>query len=442
MLRIIVKSCTFATVMRRDTLYIYNKMLVLLSCVLFSVGLLAQPRWAEVDSLAEDAVRRGVVPGAVVCVVRGDSVEYLRAFGNRQVYPLTLPMTTTTIFDLASLSKTVGTAMAVMTLVEQHRLSVDDMVSDYIPQFSDSVTIAHLLTHTSGLPSYLNVKRMEAAYGSPAPDSLLSEICAASKKRRDEHFRYSCLNFIALQHIVERVTGEPLDVYYRHAVALPLGMSHTAYCPPQEWLPQVAPTENIRVGRYSRRLLHGEVHDPLARVMNGGVSGNAGLFSTAADLARLCMFLLNPTSSAAVVAGYTAPLSAATVERMTTVPVGFEDSGRTLGWDSHSDYNAPVGQLLSDKAYCHSGYTGTSIAIDPKRKVAIIILTNRVHPVDKGSVNPLRRQIANAVAKIYPLADIPDVSELQFYCPLPDSVPPEHHPRQLFGKRRRRLLRN
>ena len=393
-----------------------SSVLLLLSFLAASSFALPVSAWLPIDSVTQAAISSGRIPGAVVCVVKDTSVVYLKAFGNRQVYPQVKPMTTSTIFDLASLSKPTGTAMAVMLLVQQGRLSLADHVVDYISGFNDTITIAHLLTHTSGLPAYINVSQLEKQYGSPAPDSLLMRITELSHGRKTGIFRYSCLNFVTLQHVVQNITGQTLADFYHEQIAVPLGMNSTTYCPPSEWMMRIAPTENIKVGRRQRRLLHGEVHDPIARVLNGGNSGNAGLFSTASDLAKLCVFLLNPET----VRG---PLTAQTVHLMTTIPEGFEDAGRTLGWDSQSDYNGCLGHFFSKTSYCHTGYTGTSIAIDPQRKVAVIVLTNRVHPKDKGSVAPLRREIADVVAQLYPQPDYPEVDTPPFNVYLEDLSP-------------------
>lgn len=382
-------------------------------CVLSLRVLYSQSLWQRVDSVVESAVDAGVVPGAVLCVVHSDEIVHLRAFGYRQVYPVKKSMESNTIFDLASLSKPVGTAMAVMKLIDDGRLSLEDSVSKYIPGFNDSVKVAHLLTHISGLPAYANASMLEEKYGSPAPDSLMAHISMLSHGRAQGEFRYSCLNFITLQHIVEVISGMSLREFYEVNIAQPMGLYNTCYCPPKEWLSRIAPTENIKVGRREYRLLHGEVHDPLARVMNAGNSGNAGLFSNASDLAKVCMFLMHPEK-------HSGPFSAKTVKLMTTVPEEYKESGRTYGWDSQSDYNAPLGSFFTEQSYSHSGYTGTSIAIDPVRDVAVILLTNRVHPKDKGSVNPLRRMVADEVSLVYALPD----SSMHYVRRFPTDVQP------------------
>lgn len=402
---------------KSKTKYIALTIFVIILSVIFAPAACAANKWlVQIDSLVSQAIVAGKIPGAVVCIVHDDSISYLRAYGNRQVYPTTAPMKTNTIFDLASLSKPTGTAMSVMVLYERGQLDFADHVSKYIEGFNDTITIAHLLTHTSGLPAYLNAERMKQLYGAPAPDSLMQHITNLSHNNAPGSFRYSCLNFITLQNIVEHVSGMKLKDFYAKEIATPLHLTSSAYCPPQSWRQRIAPTENIKEGRRKYRLLHGEVHDPLARVMNGGNSGNAGLFSNAEDIARLCIFLLNPDK-------IIGPISAATVEKMTTIPEGFEAAGRTLGWDSQSDYNGCLGAFFSSKSICHTGYTGTSLAIDPERRVALIVLTNRVHPKDKGGVGKLRSEIANCVAMMYPLRDESLRYIKPYDCKIDDSRP-------------------
>ncbi|MDR1406221.1 MAG: beta-lactamase family protein [Prevotellaceae bacterium] len=352
-----------------------------------------------IDSCALHAIRQGSIPGAVVAVVRHNKLAFLEAYGNRQVYPDTLPMTVHTVFDLASVSKSVSTAVSVMILLERGQLRLRDNVSLYIPGFqpwTDSasgrrrnIRIIELLTHTSGLPPYAPVDELKALYAVPNPAGLLTHI--SNVKRNNEPgtvFDYSCLNFITLQHIVQNITGMSLQRFAQQNIFQPLGMRHTDYNPAGETLEWVAPTEKQDDGT----VLRGKVHDPLANVLNGGVSGNAGLFSNAEDLSLLAAMLLNNGEI-----NGTRILSPLTVRAMRSVPAGYEPFGRALGWDVSSGY-ANDGDLFALSAFGHTGYTGTSITIDPDSGTAVIILTNRVHPEDKGSVTRLRETIANVVA--------------------------------------------
>jgi CubicO group peptidase (beta-lactamase class C family) len=352
-----------------------------------------------VDTVVQQAIRQGAIPGAVVAVVRHNKLAFLKAYGNKQVYPDTLPMTTNTVFDLASVSKPVATALSVMALLERGQLRLRDNVSLYIPGFkpwTDSLSgrkrnirIIELLTHTSGLPPYAPVEELKKTYTMPNPQGLLTYI--SNVKRNNEPgavFDYSCLNFITLQHVVQNITGMDLQRFARQNIFLPLGMNHTDYNPTGEMLERVAPTEKQADGT----VLKGKVHDPLANILNDGISGNAGVFSTAEDLAVLAAMLLNNGEINGV-----RILSPLTVRAMRSVPAGFEKFGRALGWDVSSGY-ANDGDIFAVSAYGHTGYTGTSITIDPDSGTAVIILTNRVHPEDTGSVTRLRETIANVVA--------------------------------------------
>ena len=373
---------------------------------------------AKADSLINAAIREGRCPGAVLEVVRHGKVAYQKAYGHRQVYPDSKLMTVHTIFDMASCSKSLSTAICAMQLIEQGRLHTSDAVSRYIPGFqswrqgtdSATITVMHLLTHTSGLPPYASVTALKAQYGSPNAAALMDYIAHCKRDFRPQsQFQYSCLNFITLQHIIEHVTGQNLRDYAAAHIFKPLGMRHTDYLPCRqqadgrwvstdeprwvkegeaEGLTPIAPTEKQADGS----VLLGQVHDPLARVMNGGISGNAGLFSNADDIAILCAALLNGGTWK----GHRI-LQPSTVRLMTTVPKGFEKFGRTPGWDCSSPYASPKGSHTSARAYCHTGYTGTSVVVDPDNDLAIILLTNAVHPVDRTSVVKLRREVANAI---------------------------------------------
>ena len=202
-------------------------------------------------------------------------------------------------------------------------------------------------------------------------------------------FQYSCLNYISLQRIIETVSGQSLRDFAKENIFDVLGMQHTDYQPSGETLHRVAPTEKQKDGS----LLRGLVHDPLARIMNGGISGNAGVFSDATDLAILAAALLNGGEYEG-----RRILSPQTVKTMRTVPRELSAFGRTPGWDLSSDYASNQGDLLGPNTYGHTGYTGTSIVIDPDNDLAIILLTHRVHPHDRGEVVRLRAIVANTIA--------------------------------------------
>ena len=365
---------------------------------------LSEERLVQADSAILDAIARQEIPGAVLGIVRGGCMAYVKAYGNRQVYPAIEPMTTETVFDMASCSKAISTAICVMQLCETGRLRLTDPVSLYIPGFSDWTTstggsipirIQHLLTHTSGLPAYASADALARKYGSPSPQGLLEHICQVRRGfEPGADFQYSCLNYITLQHIVERCTGMSLRDYARMCIFAPLGMNHTDYLPVGEdlsrWGNLIAPTTRQPDGS----VLRGQVHDPLARIMNGGISGNAGVFSTVDDIAILCAALQNGGKwhGARI-------LSRSSVLTMRTVPQWAKGIGRTYGWDVSSPYSSCNGKLLSSETYGHTGYTGTSIVIDPVNDVSIILLVNAVHPVDgKSRMVRLRSLVTDIVA--------------------------------------------
>ncbi len=348
------------------------------------------------DQIIEKAITDSIIPGAVLLVARNNKIVYRKAYGYRELVPVKRKMEITTIFDMASVTKPVATATSAMILLERGQLRLKDRVSDFLPQFKHKnrfgkpIRIIHLLTHTSGLPPYAPVKELKEKYGSPNPDSLIAYIGRMPLEHEPgTYFKYSCLNFITLQNIIQTISGQTLKAFSEQNIFKPLGMHDTFFLPPKNKIKRCAATEMQPDGT----VLLGVVHDPLARVMNGGISGNAGLFSTADDLAIFSAMMLNDGTWHGK-----RIMSKRTVEKMISIPKGFEPFGRALGWDVSSDYNSNIGDLFGNRAYGHTGYTGTSITIDPQSKTVIILLTNRVHPHDTGSVVRLRGQIANIVA--------------------------------------------
>jgi len=354
-----------------------------------------------VDDIINESIEKKEIPGAVLAIVRDQSLAYLKAYGNKSVYPEVEPMTVNTVFDLASVSKPVGCALSIMHLVESGRLRLSDPVSMYIPNFMPyvdpltgervQIRVVDLLTHSSGLPGYITATRLTEKYGSPNPQALIDSIATTGRDfRPTTRFRYGCTNFIALQHVLENITGEKLCDYAQKNIFDVLGMKHTTFNPTGEVLALVAPTEKQADGS----VLRGRVHDPLALLLNDGNSGNAGVFSNAEDLALLAAALINGGA-------YNGKriLSPLTVETMTRIPEEVKSLGRSLGWDNYSSYSSNNGNLFDPtRTYGHTGYTGTSMVIDPVSKTAVILLANRVHPEDVGSVTRLRALVANAVA--------------------------------------------
>jgi uncharacterized protein YbbC (DUF1343 family)/CubicO group peptidase (beta-lactamase class C family) len=345
-------------------------------------------RLGAVDSVIEQAIAEGI-PGAVLIVGHDGKVVYRKAYGNRALEPRREPMTLDTIFDIASLTKVVATTTAVMQLVEAGKVRLNDPVAKYLPEFAQNgkqdITVRQLLTHYSGLEPDLDLKTpwegKETAY-----KMAFAETPAQPP---GSEFKYSDINFIVLGALVERVSGETLDAYATRHIFAPLKMTQTRFLPPLArragWLERIAPTQYDE----NEHMLRGVVHDPTARRM-GGVAGHAGLFSTADDLARFAQALLN---------GGGGILSPMMVEKMTT-PEQPPASPvlRGFGWDIDSPFSSNRGDLFPVGSYGHTGFTGTSIWIDPTTETYIILLTNAVHPRGKNNAIALRSKVATEVA--------------------------------------------
>ena len=342
-------------------------------------------RLGAVDSVIQRAIADGNIPGAVLVVGHNGAVIYRKAYGRRALEPRPEPMTLDTIFDLASLTKVIATTTAVMQLVEQGKVRLNDPVAKYLPEFAqngkDDITVRQLLTHYSGLAPDIDL--------TPAFDGKESAFRLAFAETPAQApgsgFTYSDTNFIVLGALVEKVSGEMLDVYTERHIFAPLKMTHTRFLPPAAWRAKIAPTEYDE----NEHMLRGVVHDPRARRM-GGVAGHAGLFSTADDLAKFAQALLN---------GGGGILSAAAVEKMTspeTPPAA--PVLRGFGWDIDSPFSSNRGDLFPVGSFGHTGFTGTSMWIDPTTQTYIILLTNAVHPRGKGNAIALRSKVATEVA--------------------------------------------
>lgn len=375
---------------------------------------------AQVDRVVNDAITAKEIPGAVLSIVRGNDIVYLKAYGNKSVVPTVEPMTTETLFDLASVSKCVGTTLAFMQLIENGYVRLTDNVDRYIPDFKPwknpesgemvDITIRDLLSHSSGLTPYINADTFVKEYGGNNPEKMEWYIATQVKRnfRPGTDFMYSCLNFVTLQRILERVTGEKLYEYAQRNVFDVLGLTHSCYFPliytpavsnSAELAGLCAPTEVQADGKP----LVAQVHDPMARMIMGGNSGNAGVFSNAEDLSVICAAIMNGgclVDKKGNSLESTRILSPATVRLMTTIPSQNDPSvGRALGWDKKSSHSGLRGDLFNpETTIMHTGYTGTSVVIDTESKTAVILLTHRVHPEDKGGVGRLRALVANIVA--------------------------------------------
>ncbi len=348
---------------------------------------------ANVDTIIEQAIRERTIPGAVLLVGHDGHVVCRKAYGNRALEPRREPMTLDTIFDLASLTKVIATTPAVMQLMEQGKIRLNDPVAKYLPEFAEhekqDITVRQLLTHYSGLEEDLDLKTAwegkETAFRMAFSD--------APEYPPGSRFSYSDVNFVVLGALVEKISGETLADYSQRHIFAPLKMTHTRFAPPLArragWIEKIAPTQYDE----HEHMLRGEVHDPTARRM-GGVAGHAGLFSTADDLAKFAQALLNGGG------GILSPLS---VEKMTrpeqppSAPVL-----RGFGWDIDSPFSSNRGDLFPVGSYGHTGFTGTSLWIDPTTRTYIILLTNAVHPRG-GNAIALRSKVATAVAAELPL---------------------------------------
>ena len=343
----------------------------------------APNRLAVVDSIVQEAIHAGQIPGAVVLVWHNGQVLYRKAFGYRALEPRRELMTVDTVFDLASLTKVVATTTAVMQLVEKGEVRLNDPVAKYIPEFAqngkEDITVRGLLTHYSGLEPDLDL-----THPWQGRDTAFSMAFAEKPVNPPgSRFVYSDINFITLGALVERVSKVELDKYCAQNIFTPLKMARTRFLPPATWVPKIAPTEYDE----QNRMLRGVVHDPSARRM-GGVAGQAGVFSTADDLSKFARALIAGSSV----------LPSLLVEKMSTPqqpPAAHELRG--FGWDIDSPFSTNRGELLPVGSFGHTGFTGTSLWIDPTTRTYIILLTNAVHPRGKGSAVALRTKLATAV---------------------------------------------
>lgn len=343
-------------------------------------------RLSRIDRVVADGLRRGNMPGCVVLIGHEGHIVFENAYGHRQTEPQQVPMTLDTVFDLASLTKPIATATSVMMLIQEGKVAIDDPVSKYLPEFSshgkDQITVKQLLSHQGGL----------------IPDNALSDYKSGREQSYEkinelslrakpgEEFIYSDVGFIVLGELVETISGQRLDAFTQEHFFKPLQMHETGYLPREELKQRAAVTQ-----QRNDAWMQGEVHDPRAYEMDG-VAGHAGLFATAQDLARYAQMVLNNGQFDGV-----RILKPETIQLMTSaVPVS---SGiRSPGWDKQTGYSSNKGDLLSDSAIGHGGFTGTGIWIDPDQELFIIFLSNRVHPDGKGSVNSLIGRVATLAA--------------------------------------------
>jgi CubicO group peptidase (beta-lactamase class C family) len=371
---------------------------------------------AALDSLVGAAVADGAVPGAALAVGRRGRLVVLRGYGVLGEDDAT-PVDPATIYDLASVTKVVGTTTAVMMLVDEGRLALDDRVVEFLPRWAEGdprkseVTIRQLLLHRAGLPPFrrwfFDLEGRSAYY-----DAIRAEPLESDPGTRTA---YSDIGVMTLAWVVETVAGEPLDRFLERRLFQPLGMADTGFVPDPSLLPRVAPTELDTLWR--GEMVRGRVHDENADAF-GGVAGHAGLFSTARDLAVFAELMRSggalPACDAARPGGAPCPITRPEPLRLVreeTVRAftrrADDTSSRALGWDTPSGRSS-AGDLFSSGSFGHTGFTGTSLWVDPEREVFVVLLTNRVHPTRENSRHvPLRRAVHDAVARA--VLDVPAV---------------------------------
>jgi SSS family transporter len=413
--------------------------------------------FSPITTVLTQAIAAKKIPGAVVVINHAGKTVFEQAYGDRALEPVVEPMTIQTIFDMASLTKCLVTATAIMQLYEHHKLDFDDPVAKYLPDFGangkQNVTIRELLTHYSGLPPDLDLKD---SWGLAAPDKsegLRRAFASGLVAPPGTHFEYSDINYITLGGLVEKISGQPLDEYAQEQIFTPLHMTHTRYLPigkacgrlaagdgslsgrsghdgaackadgwrPEQWIPQIAPTAHDDEGDSATnpdydKLLRGTVHDPSARRM-GGVAGHAGVFSTASDIALFGQALLDKLAGRAS----DFPLEQATLKLMTqpeqpsTAATGatiFTEDGKTttgvatrgFGWDINSAFSRPRGEIFPIGSFGHTGFTGTSLWMDPGSDTVVVLLSNAIHPRGAPPISVLRGQVATAAGRALDLS--------------------------------------
>lgn len=333
----------------------------------FFIALMVLPMcaFASIDAVIEEAIEQKAFPGAAVVVLRDEKIVYAKAFG-KITYESEIPVALDTLFDLASLTKPLVTAACIHKLVEAGKISLDDSLSRYFPDVRPEIKMHHLLSHQSGLPAdippwfkdehFLSLERKEQI------DKVWNYIFAEAKRAEPgKKMLYSDLGFLLLGKVVERVSGVSLDCFFEEQFIEPLALTRTTFCPRDKGYPleKMAPTELDTCWRLG--IVHGTVHDEKAALL-GGIAGNAGLFASALDLAKLVALF----------------------------------QSFSLGWSQ--EMPSLEGISFSPSAFGHLGFTGTSIWIDPDRKLSIVFLTNRVYPTrDNIQIRKVRKKLAQEI---------------------------------------------
>ncbi len=346
--------------------------------------------FSNVNELMEQAISDSVFPGGVLLFGIDNNFLFSKAFGHYTYDKTSTPVSTNSIFDLASVSKVVGTTSAAMILVDRGKLNLDEKVITYLPEFNNNgknkITIRNLLLHNSGLPAFKKYYDEFSTAEEVINDIMnLEPIYEPGTK-----YIYSDLGMITLQKVIERISGKSLDKFLDENLFKPLGMNLTMYNPPNKMKQNCVPTELDDFWRM--RLLQGEVHDERAYMLNG-VAGHAGLFSTAEDLSKFVRMLLDGGKY-----NDKQIISKNIIDKWTAKQT--EQSDRGLGWDTKSKEKSSSGKYFSMNSFGHTGYTGTSIWVDKNKKLFVILLTNRVHPTRKNrKIIEFRPTIHDAIYK-------------------------------------------
>jgi CubicO group peptidase (beta-lactamase class C family) len=346
-------------------------------------------RASTIDYMLERAVIQGLIGGGVVLVGNREGVIYTTSRGKVGFSADAPALTERTMFDIASLTKVVATAPAIMKLLEQGRISLLDPLTRWFPEFEgtdrEDITILNLLTHTSGFND-ISFNSIE-----PLKTAIHKIGIQRSGRLPGSNFRYADINFILLAELIQRASGVPLDRYCRENIYGPLGMGDTMFLPPHERSGSIAPTFGT-----AHEPLTGVVQDENARLL-GGVAGHSGLFSSASDLSRFASMILNNGRLHG-----TAVFSERVLTQMTS-PYFYSNGHvvRGLGWDIDSPYSSPRGSFFSEMSFGHTGYSGSSIWIDPQRDLYVILLTVRLNYRDTRQINRLRSDISSIAASVF-----------------------------------------
>lgn len=366
---------------------------------------LSASQLAQMDAAINEEIAKKRLPGAVVLVGRKGRTVWHRSYGDRAVEPAREAMTADTVFDLASLTKVVATATSIMILVERGKVRLTDPVSLHLPELKgegrERITIEQLLTHVSGYAPDFDLRERWTGHD----EAIKRLIKEPLRNPPGSRFTYSDIGFIALGEVIARAGGLPLDQFAQRNIFGPLGMRDTGFRPGASLQSRIAPTEKRRgqlsylgdspenIGAEGEVWLRGKVHDPTSYRMDG-VAGHAGLFSTARDLAIYCQMILNGGSYGG--ARILSPLTVIEMTRPRVISSG--GATRGLGWDINSSFSVNRGDLFPLGSFGHTGFTGTSLWLDPASEMFVVFLSNRVHPDGKGDVGRLRGRVATIVA--------------------------------------------